>query len=159
MVNLKDQKSLEQYILNLQKQQLIDIDEEILPKQLEILMKNDQIKKEEVEREKLIKQIQKSLDVKNELLIKYRIESEDYKNQMQSFHQHEQTAKQEADKEIIKSQIKEVKEFESGDKKSSQSKALKSRKKSTGSSKKSSTHRPIEQDKKNSDLPQNEYYA
>ena len=57
MVNLKDQKSLEQYILNLQKQQLIDIDEEILPKQLEILMKNDQIKKEEVEREKLIKQI------------------------------------------------------------------------------------------------------
>ena len=68
---------------------MIDIDQDILPKQLEILMKNDQIKKEEVEREKQIKLIQKSLDVKNELLIKYRIESEDYQNQLKSFQEHE----------------------------------------------------------------------
>jgi len=36
-----------------------------------------------MDKEKLVHQIQKSLDLRNELIIKYRIESDEYNEQMQ----------------------------------------------------------------------------
>lgn len=47
----------------------------------------------------MINQIQKSLDLRNELLIKYRIESEEYREQMNQFKSLEKAAKQEVDRE------------------------------------------------------------
>lgn len=58
LAKTKDHKSLDQYIADLQRQRSIPLEQEIDPKHLtEILKKNDEIQKEQAERDKLIEQI------------------------------------------------------------------------------------------------------